>query len=243
MKHIFTLLSLIIVINVNAQSVKKDTIDIATLLQGRVGCGMILYEKNYYSLYSSKDSSVINGATIQSKQYTTVSDEYGRFRLDYFVTDSVTFSSIGYNNKTIARKEVIKLKTIYLDEKPNELDTVVIVRLASIRCSRYIGCGGSLLQLERQDTLNINQLIETPLNQSKIKLYPNPTSNTVRFSDISNIEEIIVSDFNGKQLQRILNRNNKSLSINVSSYPAATYIVTYITKDKKRTTVKLVVVH
>ncbi len=237
MKKLITLLSLIIAANVNAQSVEVPAGSFDSILIGRVACCFCVTNENKFistQVLSAKDSSVLAGASVKTKTQSTITNHSGMFLLQTNAQDSITVGFIGYKDKIIAVKDLKMQKAVYLDEQTNELETVEIDA-----SSRRWRCGLRM----RVVTVYYYNYKDSTTNQPKIKLYPNPTSNYATFSEISNIEEIIVSDFNGKQLQRIANNNSKSLSINVSGYPAATYLVTYITKDKKRTTEKLVVIH
>ncbi|MEI6864442.1 DUF2807 domain-containing protein [Flavicella sp.] len=79
--------------------------------------------------FSSKDTLAYVNIGISNKDIGTVSSDKGEFMLELknaYLNDSLKFSMIGYNSKTIAIKDFVDLGTIMLQENISELDENVV---------------------------------------------------------------------------------------------------------------------
>lgn len=83
-----------------------------------------------------------------------------------------------------------------------------------------------------------------PENILSFKLFPNPTTGKFTIESKKSIREIYISDFSGKILMR-LNADSKKgrWQVDISQYPAATYLVKYVTMDNKWGAEKVILVH
>jgi hypothetical protein len=81
-------------------------------------------------------------------------------------------------------------------------------------------------------------------NTLKITVGPNPTTGKVVITSTKAMKDVFVADFTGKILMR-LNTNEKQTSwaINISNYPAGTYIIKYVTTDNEWGAERLVLIH
>jgi hypothetical protein len=88
------------------------------------------------------------------------------------------------------------------------------------------------------------QEIKFPPNILSIKLYPNPTSGQFSIESNAALKELFITDFTGKILMRLpLSEKQRKWQVNISPYPAATYLIKYITPDNKWGAEKVVLMH
>ncbi len=97
------------------------------------------------------------------------------------------------------------------------------------------------------DTTSCYSLIVTPTSNSKslysdIKMYPNPSQNTVYLENLVNIQQIQFIDITGRQLLNIQNPSEK-LEINVSDWNQGIYFVQILDKNGEFYFLKLIVNH
>jgi hypothetical protein len=75
-----------------------------------------------------------------------------------------------------------------------------------------------------------NPFIAPTHNRANIKLMPNPTNGPITLLTESAINQVIISDFTGKAIQRHeLKNNSKQYQFNIAAFPAGTYILQYRT--------------
>ncbi len=81
-------------------------------------------------------------------------------------------------------------------------------------------------------------------NTLKIIATPNPTTGKVNIVSTKPMKDVFVADFTGKILMR-LNTNDKQTNwnINISNFPAGTYIVRYITTENEWGAERIVLIH
>ncbi len=78
-------------------------------------------------------------------------------------------------------------------------------------------------------------------NILSVKIYPNPTSGIFRIESNKPILEIFIADFTGKIIMRLDASGSKTnWQVDLGRYPAAVYLVKYITEDKKWGAAKVV---
>lgn len=93
------------------------------------------------------------------------------------------------------------------------------------------------------ETVSQPEIIQ-PENILSFKLFPNPTTGKFTIESKKSIKEIYISDFSGKILMK-LNADAKrgKWNVDIGQYPAATYLVKYITTDNKWGAEKVVLMH
>lgn len=97
------------------------------------------------------------------------------------------------------------------------------------------------------NTCNGSQVLEQPLSlyntNDSVRVYPNPSHGPVVLESSLELKEIFVADFTGKLLRRIDGRRSKSMyRFDLSDLPAGTYLIRYITADKRYAATKLVLI-
>jgi hypothetical protein len=74
--------------------------------------------------------------------------------------------------------------------------------------------------------------IKQPSNLLSLKLFPNPTTGRFTIETKQELKDIFITDFTGKILMRLAAADKKGRwQVNIEKYPAAMYIVKYITKE------------
>ena len=63
------------------------------------------------------------------------------------------------------------------------------------------------------------------LNKSNIRLYPNPAGELVRISSNSNIQTVVLMDFQGKKLRLVENINLQEFEFRVGELATGSYLV------------------
>jgi len=90
----------------------------------------------------------------------------------------------------------------------------------------------------------IIQDLRLPPNILSVKLYPNPTTGQFTIESNKEIKDIYITDFTGKIIMKLAGGNKQlKWAVNISPYPAATYIVKYITTENKWGAEKVVLMH
>lgn len=78
--------------------------------------------------------------------------------------------------------------------------------------------------------------------QPAMKIFPNPTSGNCTIESTEDIEELFVADFTGKILMRLANnKGRRNWRIDLGQFPSGTYLVKYVSKEKRWETGKVVV--
>jgi hypothetical protein len=85
-------------------------------------------------------------------------------------------------------------------------------------------------------------VIQQPGNLLQIKVSPNPTTGRFTITCNKALKELFVTDFTGKILMRITDKGNKK-EVNISTLPAGTYLIKYVTQENEWGTEKIVLVH
>lgn len=81
-------------------------------------------------------------------------------------------------------------------------------------------------------------------NVQNIKASPNPTTGRVTITSTKPVKDIFVADFTGKILMRITGKDKVlSWKIDISHYPAGSYIIKYITEDNEIGAKKILLIH
>lgn len=81
-------------------------------------------------------------------------------------------------------------------------------------------------------------------NIQNIKASPNPTTGKVTITSSKPLKDIFVADFTGKILMRIASKDKTlSWNIDISHYPAGTYIIKYITENNEVGAEKILLIH
>lgn len=81
-------------------------------------------------------------------------------------------------------------------------------------------------------------------NVQQIKASPNPTTGRVNITSTKPVKDIFVADFTGKILMRIASKDKTlSWNIDISHYPAGTYIIKYITEYNEVGAEKILLIH
>ena len=194
-----------------------------------------------------KDSALAGIAiNIKGSNKLSLSNDKGVFVVNYVnYNDTLVFTGLGYKTVELpaGNKQRLNLK-ISLQEEAKQLDDVVVVSYPMRGCRYTVCCGGCVIRSHIDSTWIIkNDSIFRKLAKPVIKIYPNPTATTATITNANNLQEIVVTDFNGRQLQKIIPGKSTTVTIAISTYPAATYLIKYITKDKKQGIEKLVVIH
>lgn len=86
-------------------------------------------------------------------------------------------------------------------------------------------------------------VVTLPVNTVKVKIYPNPTRGNLVIESEAELKQVYITDFTGKILMNLTGKGKHSWSANISQYPAATYLVKYVTKDDQWGGEKIVKVH
>jgi hypothetical protein len=76
-------------------------------------------------------------------------------------------------------------------------------------------------------------IIKQPNNIVEVKVSPNPTKGIVNIKGNKAIKEIFVADFAGKILMRLADGKKNQWQVDLSSYPAGTYIIKYVTAENE----------
>jgi hypothetical protein len=88
------------------------------------------------------------------------------------------------------------------------------------------------------------QDIKIQPNLLSVKIYPNPSTGQFTIESNSELKELFIADFTGKILMRLpLSDKQRKWQVNIGKYPAATYIIRYITPDNKWGAEKAVLMH
>lgn len=92
------------------------------------------------------------------------------------------------------------------------------------------------------DDININEastlnVIETLDNKGSIKIYPNPFSENITISDITNVKSISVVDIAGKLLKTF---NKQNSSIDLKDLVSGSYMIILTMKDGSKQSVKII---
>ncbi len=83
-----------------------------------------------------------------------------------------------------------------------------------------------------------------PFNIENIKIYPNPSQGNITIESKNHLKEVFIADFTGKILKRLeTNEKQNKWTVNFGSYPNATFLVKYITKDDQWGAEKVVLIH
>jgi hypothetical protein len=85
-------------------------------------------------------------------------------------------------------------------------------------------------------------IIKQPGNLLEIKISPNPTTGRFTVACNKELKELFITDFTGKIVMRVTDRSNKK-NIDITAFPAGTYLVKYITEQNEWGTEKVVLVH
>ena len=95
---------------------------------------------------SQSDGSPLIGATVQIKGSTngTITDISGNYLLPINTDDTLVFSYIGYESKTLAIGGQVKLN-VALSEDFTEMEEVIIVAYGTVRKSDHTGSISSCL--------------------------------------------------------------------------------------------------
>jgi hypothetical protein len=83
--------------------------------------------------------------------------------------------------------------------------------------------------------LNLTDLGIAEIQEPGLYIYPNPSKNTVNFSE--SVKNLIIYDLNGKI---VLTHIDLALQLNISNLPEGNYIITSYTKEGKKFTQKLI---
>jgi hypothetical protein len=66
-----------------------------------------------------------------------------------------------------------------------------------------------------------------------VVIYPNPTSGRININSPDKIQELYITDFAGKILERINPRGkSQNWQTDLGNYPSGTYLVRYFTQQK-----------
>lgn len=85
-------------------------------------------------------------------------------------------------------------------------------------------------------------IIKQPGNLLEIKISPNPTTGRFTVQCNKELKEVFITDFTGKIIMRVTDRSNKK-NLDITAFPAGTYLVKYITQENEWGTEKVVLVH
>jgi hypothetical protein len=84
------------------------------------------------------------------------------------------------------------------------------------------------------------KVIENPVEMFECKFYPNPTKGTLNIKVKGNLEDLFLTDMTGKILERILINKRELFSIDLSDYPLGVYLISYIVKNRKVSSGKII---
>lgn len=72
---------------------------------------------------------------------------------------------------------------------------------------------------------------QVPVNSEKVKIYPNPTRGNVIIESDKELKQVFVTDFTGKILLNLAEKGKRQWKVDLTNYPAGTYLIKYVTKE------------
>lgn len=175
----------------------------------------------------------------------SATDFDGSFKFSFDVTDycKIKVQCIGYETveKTIKLKSSIHIIDFKLKEK--------YIEPCIIYCCFSRKCFGSNDDFEEkneiEDEVEIDSVFIENDNKSivnDLKIYPNPASRHVNFSNFSVYEKIIIYDTFGKELKQI-SSNEMARGLSLNNFPSGMYIVRYRKENEAWNSKNLLVMH
>jgi hypothetical protein len=153
----------------------------------------------------------------------TDGDENGRFTLDVMPgKDTIILRRLGMKTVEIPiTQETPSQRIVIMKPKPLELEEVVVkaYRLDLYTSRRCCGCTIRLLDSFKYDTINHKEV------NKKTKIYPNPTSDFIFLQDQTSLGIVDVYALSGQQLERFNFTNQLNAQIDLSLWPAGTYVL------------------
>lgn len=97
----------------------------------------------------------------------------------------------------------------------------------------------------KADTLqkDSGKVIETPDEIFECKFFPNPTTGILNIKVKGDIMELFFTDMTGKILQRIAINKREEFQEDLSDYPRGVYMISYIVKNRKVASGKIILTH
>ena len=156
----------------------------------------------------------------------TITDMAGYYEVKGSIGDRLVFSHLGYESQEIEIKRLEDAAEIFMRGTSFNLPEVIILAMQPLLVTQCTWrCGGRVSSEEEvvQENKKKGKKKAESLFKPLIKAYPNPTLGrlTVDWPETSIFVEVF--DMNGAQIQGYQLDGRKS--INLSSYPAGTYIL------------------
>jgi len=183
-----------------------------------------LYSQSLLSGYVNTTEDDLSGTVVinlNKNCYGAVTDIEGYYEIEGEVGDCLTFSRLGYEPLKIMVKRPEDIAEVFMKGTTFNLPEVVVLDIQPMMTSCIWSCGKILIS-EKEEVVQKKKRdnsIFTPL----IKTYPNPTLGrlTIDLPEMPILVEIF--DMNGAQIRRCQLNGEKNL--NLSAYPAGTYIL------------------
>ena len=159
---------------------------------------------------------VVNTAT--NDFYITEEDAY--YEVEGSIGDHLVFSRLGYESIEVLVESLEGESEVFMKRASFELPTVVVsaIRRNTMSTDRRCLC---------QKNVSSSLRSPTPI-ASVIHTYPNPTSGELRINS-SEVHMVEVFSINGAQINQYRLDGEKNL--NISAYPAGTYILRCANQD------------
>lgn len=186
------------------------------------------------------DSIPMESASIVIKNSTkgVATNAKGRFKIEAKKGDTLSVSYLGYKTQEylVLKDETLKINL----EVDNALEEVLVVGYMSTtktyckticRTSCGIYCKGVLIE-------------EVDTNENPAKLYPNPSSTGIfqlRLNEDYDEVKISIANMSGRIIQnKIYQKNNRHLNVDLSQFSTGIYIVNVIEDGKRLKAVKAI---